>query len=67
MKLQFFNKAFKLNDVQSEVLKIAILDALRYANDEQANFDESSKEYTVIANKIKGLDDLANLLGLTHE
>lgn len=67
MLLTFFSKKYKLSDVQSEVLKVAVLDSIRQAEYEQAEFEQTDKEYLVLANKITALNDLAKKLGLIHD
>lgn len=67
MILTFFTKKYKLDNQQSEALKIAVLDSIRQAEYEQAEFDISDKEYQVLANKIMSLNNLAKKLGLIYE
>lgn len=66
MILTFFEKKYKLDSQQSEVLKVAVLDSIRQAEYEQAEFDTSDKEYQALANKITALNSLAKKLGLVH-
>ena len=67
MMLTFFSKRYKLSFQQSEVLKVAVLDSIRQAEYEQAEFDISDIEYQVLSNKIIALNDLARILGLVHD
>lgn len=66
MILTFFDKKYKLDSQQSEVLKVAVLDSIRQAEYEQAEFDISDKEYQALSNKITALNSLAKKLGLVH-
>lgn len=67
MILGFFSKKYRLTDQQSETLKVAVLDSIRQAEYEQAEFDTADKEYQILAVKITALNDLAKKLGLIHE
>lgn len=67
MFLSFFNKKYKLDNQQSEALKIAVLDSIRQSEYEQAEFDTNDKEYQILANKIMSLNNLAKKLGLIYE
>lgn len=67
MILTFFAKKYKLDNQQSETLKVAVLDSIRQAEYEQAEFDTSDKEYQIISLKITALNDLAKKLGLIHD
>lgn len=66
MVLGFFSKKYLLSDMQSEVLKVAILDSIRQAEFEKAQFSESDKEFIAMQNKLVALNDLADKLGLSH-
>lgn len=66
MFLGFFGKKYLLSDMQSEVLKVAILDSIRQAEFEKAQFSESDKEFIAMQNKLVALNDLADKLGLSH-
>ena len=67
MKIWFFDKKYKLSKLQSEALKIAILDGVKNAEYEQAQFEMTDKEYQVLQNKITALNDLAKQFNLIHE
>lgn len=67
MKINFFGKKHELSDKHSEVLKVAILDSIRYAESEKAQFEPSDKEYLPLENKLIALNDLADELGLIHD
>lgn len=67
MKILFFNKKFKLSNTQSEILKVAILDSIKQAEFDKAQFSESDKEFIAIQNKLVALNDLADKLGLVHD
>lgn len=67
MKILFFNKKFNLSDMQSEILKVAILDSIKQAEFDKAQFSESDKEFIAIQNKLVALNDLADKLGLVHD
>lgn len=67
MKILFFNRKFKLSNTQSEILKVAILDSIKQAEFDKAQFSESDKEFIAIQNKLVALNDLANKLGLVHD
>lgn len=66
MLLEFFNKKYVLSDIQSEVLKVAILDAIRQVEFEKAKFDESDRDFNALQNKLIALNDLADKLGLSY-
>lgn len=66
MLLEFFNKKYVLSDIQSEVLKVAILDAIRQAEFEKSKFDESDRDFNALQNKLIALNDLADKLGLSY-
>lgn len=66
MLLEFFNKKYVLSDIQSEVLKVAILYAIRQAEFEKAKFDESDRDFNALQNKLIALNDLADKLGLSY-
>lgn len=67
MILTFFAKKYHLTNQQSEALKVAVLDSIRQAEYEQAEFDTADKEYQIIDVKIMALNDLANRLGLIND
>lgn len=67
MKLLFFKKTYKLNQLQSETLKVAVLDALRFANDELAGCEPDTKEFVFLTNKVNCLEDVLKELGLTYD
>lgn len=66
MVLVFFSKKYLLSDMQSEVLKVAILDSIRQAEFEKAQFSESDKQFIAMQNKLVALNNLADKLGLSH-
>ena len=66
MLLEFFNKKYVLSDIQSEVLKVAILDAIKQAEFEKSKFDESDRDFNALQNKLIALNDLADKLGLSY-
>lgn len=67
MKLIFFKKPYKLSHLQSEMLKVALLDSLRFANDDLTKFEQGTSEHDFLQNKIVLLDDLLKKLGLAYE
>lgn len=67
MNLLFFKKQYKLSTLQSETLKVAILDSLRFANADIANFEHGTVEHDFLTNKISCLENLIKELGLNYE
>lgn len=66
MILSFFSKKYKLSDRQSEILKVAILDAIKQAENDQDNFAENSKEHHALQTKVAELNSLAELFGIVN-
>lgn len=67
MNLLFFKKTYKLSLLQSETLKVAILDSLRISNHDIKNYDEFTPEHDFLKNKIHLLENLIKELGLNYE
>lgn len=64
MKFFFFGKVHKLNSLQVEVLKVALLDAQKQCEYERSLLSDDDRQLEPTVNKINRLKDLIEFLGL---
>ncbi len=52
MKISFFGSVYDLDDLESETLKVALLDALKYSEEQRNSLSVDSKEVPVFLIKL---------------
>ena len=65
MKIKFFNKIIALTPIESEALKVALLDALTYTENQRAVIDPNSREIAPVVTKIARLEALIKKMGIS--
>lgn len=64
MKLNFFSRTIKLESLEVETLKVAILDAFKQIEYERSLLDNESEQLTAVVSKAVRLQNLVQKLGL---
>lgn len=65
MRFNFFNKLIKLNHYESEAMKVALLDALKYTEAQRAAIDSDSRDVAPVVTKIARLEALIKKMGIS--
>ncbi len=64
MKLNFFRNDYKLDDIESETLKVALLDAVKYTEEQRSLLANDSKETPILYIKLTRLNELCKKFGV---
>lgn len=65
MKIRFFDKTIALTPIESEALKVALLDALTHSENQRAVIDPNSREIAPVVTKIARLEALIKKMGIS--